>query len=133
MERKIVVPAGMLKAAREVKLGYTQEARDWAVLKAVLEWLGENPILPTEQQLEVVMAGWRSTGVQQGPFFSAPESSAFFAIRAWQREMFLAPLPPEETDLISIANKLTSNPDWRRADLYHALLEAFNRGKASRS
>lgn len=33
-------------------------------------------------------------------------------------------------DLISIANKLMATPDWRSADLYHALLEAFRLGEA---
>ena len=36
----------------------------------------------------------------------------------------------EQKDIISIANNLIANSDWRSADLYHALLEAFRLGEA---
>jgi hypothetical protein len=61
------------------------------------------------------------------------EREKAIARAAWQAALAAqsAPVDLPESDLISIANRLTANPDWRSSDLYHALLRAFRLGESN--
>jgi hypothetical protein len=61
------------------------------------------------------------------------EYGVSFARNYLQRMFTSEPTKDErQADLIAIANKLMATPDWRSADLYHALLEAFRLGETFR-
>lgn len=86
MANKIVVPAGMLKAAGNSTEGVDPEGYlIYQAVKAALQWLAENPIVPNESQAKELYFDKQSVGK-----FESPE---IFYPRAWQRRMFLAPEP----------------------------------------
>ena len=143
MIEKIVVPEGMLKAAKDVYHDKAQDGVDQSAvkeaLKAALRWLSEHPIVPTDEQHDVLYK----------EFVSLPETRivtngttfrSFFrwAIDAWQRRMFLAPEPeipdiwmsfvrnaPE--DAVSMTIFSANGTELKKIDL-----KAFRRGKASK-
>lgn len=107
-ERKIVIPEGMLDAAfRKAKLSLdtsdarTQNGIELAV-EAALKWLGENPIVPTEEQHRKIIADWNSE-------YRVARGYVDF-VGEWQRRMFIAPDPDEEIkDLLFSANLADSS------------------------
>ena len=93
MEKKIVVPEGMMKAAYDAQLGIGPPTFEWheadeltqrfynRILEAALRWLSENPIVPTEEQsLDMEM---RINCENHRDYRKK------FAVE-WQRRMFLA-------------------------------------------
>ena len=93
-ETKIKIPEGMLEAAAmELSdVGFRSDVIAYDVkrmLKAALRWLSENPIVPTDAQIEEM----KIKLVPVHPHWSN-------IVAEWQRRMFLAPEPetslPEE-------------------------------------
>jgi hypothetical protein len=135
-QRKIVVPEGMLKvavAAAWSHIGFSHPQASIRVqkeieesfrvsLEAALRWLSENPIVPTDAQLELFLTaqGLPNTGT----FRSALSLFAGY----FQRRMFLAPEPevPEEIeDLLWPKGHVGINHD-------QLIVEAYRRGQARR-
>lgn len=129
LERKIVVPLGMLEAAS----GALAEARakglelTTVALEAALKWLGENPICPTQEQKDHLLKHFSPIGVERwdkGMWFNFIADCAV----EWQRMMFLAPNPPDEPikDLLWDLG----TPTWRETEKKHntEVWEAYNRG-----
>jgi hypothetical protein len=82
----VIVPEGMLKAVEDIFM------RSWfspkRVLEAALRWLAENPIVPTEEQVDAMARHHEKDGG------SLSDTGVLFerdAIAEWQRRMFLAP------------------------------------------
>lgn len=135
-EKKYVVPEKMLRAATASVMkihGYgetssrydyeSHEANCRIALEAALRWLGENPIVPTQEQLESLTSDWRLMGT--------PCCSTQFIAVEWQRRMFLAPEPeiPEEVkDLLY--GECASFTAAERVDA--RIIEAYRRGKRSK-
>ena len=79
----IKVPEGMLKAALERwPLHGDEDHRTLDRLEAALQWLSENPIVPTSEQSEELA---ERSGISTG--------NVQYALSLWQRRMFLAPEP----------------------------------------
>lgn len=122
-EKKIKVPEGMLKAAREA-------TRQWLLtevaLEAALRWLSENPIVPTDEQYSDLSAELVKYN------YSLP--SMKFAAIEWQRRMFLASEPeiPEEVrDFHAWAEVyFGSHPELE--NIKDNFMKAYRRGKESR-
>lgn len=118
----VKIPEGMLKAAMyDDGAGYLSEAWMERRLEAALRWLSENPIVPTDKQLEDIAS-----------FASAPTHfgvSIWF--QQWQRRMFLAPeskIPEEVKDLLwESSARLDRGFHWN-----DAILEAYRRGQNSK-
>jgi len=122
MERRIVIPEGMLKAAWSVVGSNDDEALCSLILEAALRWLSENPQFPTpEQACSIARYGLEFSRAQRFEDNSAASVQAM--LLEWQRCMFLAPAPeiPEEVKDL-----------WEQAPMggsaQDAILEAFRRG-----
>ena len=132
MEKRYIVPEGMLKAARTAVFVYIQtlsviEYMDdnhlaKVALEAALRWLSENAPKPTSRDIQN-MSDWMT---DNGDQYHSTESYC----EEWVRRMFLAPEPepeiPEEIkDLLveGIAPTLNQN---------HSIIEAYRRGKAAK-
>lgn len=114
--KKIVVPEGMLKAAREA--GRLTSWDSYSMLAAALLWLSENPIVPTGLVESDMYSEWK-----KGHDLLYP----MWVLREWQRRMFLTPEPevPEEIkDLVEGMSWNTTTPK--------AIIEAFRRGQKSK-
>lgn len=85
-KRGVVVPDGMLKAAnylsREADASWGDMTLE-GILEAALLWLIENPIVPSNRQMQEVL----------DTIFVGPENllDPKDAVVEWQRRMFLAP------------------------------------------
>lgn len=99
-KRKIVVPEGMLKAAVDGSVKWCdRDSSDQlsipqhdAILEAALRWLAENPIVPTQEQIEDV---WNFVIKADAKTWIYPTLGAVpEAVIEWQHRMFLAPEPP---------------------------------------
>jgi hypothetical protein len=118
-KKKIVVPGGMLKAAMgETHRPDGNDAFVCGILEAALRWLAENPIVPSDEDIE-----------------SMREEAALarhFAVE-WQRRMFLAPEPEvleEIKDLLwdeALADD--AGPRWK---INEGVIEAYRRGQEQR-
>ncbi len=89
-------------------------------IEAVLRWLSENPIVPTDEQMAQIVAAWR-----QGH----PENFYIHCSIEWQRRMFLVEpeMPKEIEDLI--AKHFGVNPsDWVK----QLAIESFRCGQRSK-
>jgi hypothetical protein len=93
-EKKYVFPPEMgVYVARTVfnecgKVDFHPQIR--VALEAALRWLGENPIVPTAQQVgELVLAAPISATRQD-------YAATIFCMTEWQKRMFLAPEPVED-------------------------------------
>ena len=129
MEKKIVVPEGMMKAAifawrlHPIR-GYPPEDAVCKAVEAALRWLSEHPIVPTQKQSRKLYAD-----VPQG--LLVDEVPSWYAVE-WQRRMFLAPeseVPEEIKDLLwSIGGT------WMQTDKKHnnEVAEAYRRGKEAK-
>ena len=93
-EKKIVVPEGMLNAVAETKYGDQICSIETAVslrdgvrkdIEVALRWLSENPIMPTDEQLDEMEGDIR---YRVGVNFDIQK-----LISEWQRRMFFAPEP----------------------------------------
>ncbi len=145
MKKKIVVPPEMLKAVVSAMLknpveytGLRNFEKDVAKsiafgLEAALLWIGENPIVPTEEQAQEM--------ARFGPL-----RDVNFLCAEWQRRMFLAPEPevPESVEetieidyyesdnmpsgsvaVLKDGRRLVTEEAWR-------MIEAYRRVKESR-
>jgi len=137
---KIKVPEGMLEAAMRASLeaglaiGPSTELR--IPIEAALRWLSENPIEPSLEQSAILRD--LACVVSAGYGTHDPTAAAAAAVAMeWQRRMFLAP-EPEVPEEISIDAEILYQDTMHRKQaeatslLEKALLEAFNRGKATR-
>jgi len=128
-KKKIRVPEGMLRAAREANLDYWRKDASarldslTPVLEAALGWLVKNLIVPTNQQTDLGAKEWDESGTI-GSF-------AVWWAGEWQKRMFLAPdedeairdlLRSDENGILSL--DITS--------VNHRVREAYRRGKESK-
>lgn len=129
MEKKIVVPEFMLKAAYDAQLPADNPSYSWEesavhtrefyrrILGAAFHALAEKPIVP-EIQFCHDMVAKRHESLTEQTFIQRTSCE-------WQRRMFLAPEPevPEEIRDLYEDNGPHS-PRWK-----NAILEAFRRGQ----
>ena len=124
MERRIVIPEGMLKAAWSVVGSNDDEALCSLILEAALRWLSENPQFPTpEQACSIARYGLEFSRAQRFEDNSAASVQAM--LLEWQRRMFLAPepeIPEEVNDLIPPGHMACGK------GLDDLLTEAYRRG-----
>ncbi len=80
----VTIPKGMLEAALDAPIDEARESQTYAVLEAALRWLSENPIVPTDAQIEEM----KIKLVPVHPHWSN-------IVAEWQRRMFLAPDGPD--------------------------------------
>jgi len=130
--RKIVVPEGMLKAARE---GERYEPYGiHGSLEAALRWLSENPIVPTDKQYKECLLAVDGPNAMIIRMYQEGEPQKVIA--EWQRRMFLTPEPEIPED---VKDLLWSQPLYEcDTEFYEAIpnvnlsiLEAYRRGKAT--
>jgi len=123
MEKKIVVPEGMMKAAifawrlHPIR-GYPPEDAVCKAVEAALRWLSEHPIVPTQKQSRKLYAD-----VPQG--LLVDEVPSWYAVE-WQRRMFLAP----ESEMIG--QEPLEQFCSRFRTIGEAVLEAYRRGKEAK-
>lgn len=121
-DKRYVVPEGMLKAAEAASeyVSYEPAAHRMrfgslvviSILEAVLRWLAENPIVPSESQAF-------SMAVDKDKFPFDKWEWVRWGACEWQRRMFLAPEPEAEMDstpnhileLRQILYDLTNRPE----------------------
>jgi len=133
MEKKLVVPSGMVDAAygkaiedADGKVRYSpvdavkshERLGVERILEAALRWLSENPIEPTQKQSRKLYAD-----VPQG--LLVDEVPSWYAI-VWQRRMFLAP------ELEMIGQEPLEQFCSRFRTIGEAVLEAYRRGKEAK-
>jgi hypothetical protein len=139
MERKIVVPFGMLAAAvdamNEPSGTKFRSTKQWASigLEAALRWMAENPIVPTDEQKIQMLNHLSPSGVDKWDHIMWEEFICASAVE-WQRQMFLA---PQSEGPEAIRDLLVHNDDQTlRCTIFDAnerLREAYRRGiKAGR-
>jgi hypothetical protein len=122
MEKKYVVPEGMLQCAVEAMKepggSKFRSTEQWAAtgLEAAIRWLAENPIVPTKEQIDQI-----DYFLDGEPNFV--ESHAV----EWQRRMFLAP-EPEAPD--AVKDLYDEAPPGGTAQ--KAIIEAYRRGQNSK-
>jgi hypothetical protein len=94
-ESRVVVPEGMLKAAKESEEEYLRDnqSRDVCrevILEASLRWLSENPMFPTHSEVNSILAMVQFQSLRGTSLDGLQDFAAM-----WQRRMFLAPPDPE--------------------------------------
>jgi hypothetical protein len=101
MEKKIVVPEGMLKAAfgLDVPALWT-ETPLCLILERSLRWLRENPIEPTEVQQREIAVKMAQYQVARMGKFETSDYHIWFPIVEWQRRMFLAASEPCDNPVV---------------------------------
>lgn len=132
MNRKIVVPEGMLEAVRKALCagwfsgvlnlsanapGTVYRMHSQVALDAALLWLSENPPLPTEAQCNEM---WR-----------AADNNGDRYCQEWVRRMFLAP-EPEVPQEIKDLQRICRFGDEANAEIRTVIAEAFRRGQESK-
>ena len=117
-EQKIAVPEGMYQAALKFQDSGIQCE---AALRAALEWLAENPIVPTKEDSEELTREWHSKYAHLGK-----DGFWIWAYREMQRRMFLA---PEE---LMIGEETVGQFCARYQKIGDAVIEAFRRGRESK-
>lgn len=88
-EKRVVVPEGMLdEYMGAVGITHKHESRPACRkrLESVLQWLSENPIVPTEQQSLDMATGGKFDSFDNWELVR-------WSVCEWQRRMFLAPEP----------------------------------------
>ena len=129
MEKKIVIPDGMLDAFEDAHVEYLLKHKSDPLvpmkacifaLEAALRWLSENPIVPTmEQATEMSDSGHPC--VLDGVWYATE----------WQRRMFLAlePEAPESVKHLLLQGQWDPMPS---RDVYNQrIIDAYNQGKKS--
>lgn len=130
-ERKYIVPEGMSSAvARAVyeKCGHVEFHPQIAIALAALNWITENPIVPSpEQSLNLVKE-----------FYESPSEMdmAIFLIREWQKRMFFSPerdVPQELKDLMEpwMNDETEAHCTCNSHNL--SIMEAYRRGQKAGS
>ncbi len=122
--KRIVVPSGMVEAAMDATIpqAHTNKERRnvYLAVEASLRWLSENPIIPTDEQVEEM----RIKLVPVHPHWGN-------IVAEWQRRMFLA---PELEVLEPIKDLLCGGGDaeaYFRPDIYNdRIVEAYRRGRS---
>lgn len=121
IEKKIVVPGGMLDAA----LPFCDNQMHSA-LEAALRWLSENPIAPNDEQV-----GRMWCAKNKLPFEGT--DWVRWGASEWQRRMFLAPEPevPEAVKNLLWDEEVcdAASPRWK---INEQIIEAYRRGQQSR-
>jgi len=95
IEKKIVVPEGMLKAAQDSRGAYADTNTRLILsrgLDAALRWLSENPIVPTLDQMQDLDEATLDVRPSSGDGYAMSRAR----IVEWQRRMFLDPEPEVE-------------------------------------
>jgi hypothetical protein len=124
---RYIVPEGMLNAAtvaynEVVKSGQHIGFSVCHCLEAAIQWLAENPLIPTDEQRAELsrLVPYEDSG--NGKILSV-------AVVEWQRRMFLAPEPPipDEVSPLMWGSGLLSEAHNR------AVIKAFELGKRSAS
>ena len=138
-EVKVKVPNGMLKAVEDrygdvYASGFYRKVVT-ADLEAALNWLSENPIVPTAADALTLLQERVASGhLSNKEYCAIPATTIRCVIREWQRRMFLAPEPegpevpevPEEVkDLMDILGTKCSYMT------YLSIIEAYRRGQKS--
>lgn len=116
---KIVVPKGMIEAANAAIS--VEHPSTWRILQAALQWLSENPVVPSDEQLCNISD---KLPVKMAKIVWSERDRALIA--EWQRQMFLAPEPE------AIKNLLVDNQAHISvsSDAFNAaVLEAYHRGQ----
>ena len=126
---KIKVPDAILKAAIAA---FYKEKKIEAALEAALRCMAENPIVPTLEDVENILA---ERVVETG--FIDANYLAIYVASQWQRHMFFAPDPKVPPELIDILNGVTGdNPGacitFNGRTFSEGVIEAFRRSKESR-
>ncbi len=139
MEKKLVVPSGMVDAAygkaiedADGKVRYSpvdavkshERLGVERILEAALRWLSEKPIVPTPEQANDL---WKATNG------ALKDVWPILIVTEWQRIMFRAPEPevPEEIkDLLHIS--LPETPEIVQESVRSYIIEAYRRGKAAK-
>lgn len=132
---KIVVPDGMLRTARNVCAQGWKRASDgqWDhdecaknMLGAALRYLSDNPILPLEREYNDLLDKFFADCLQSGEKPYMVYWRFVGMLNEWQRQMFLAPEPPERTD--DISDMILKYPKAA----YECIIEAYRRGLSYR-
>jgi hypothetical protein len=131
-EKKIVVPDGMLEAfwaefSGGVR-GPDSHRRTVDGLNAALQWLSENPIMPTDEQSKEM---YDTVSDSDGMFHSWRGVTAL--VVDWQRHMFLAPEPhiPEDIKDLMFHRPVVENGFTMTGN--ERIAEAYRRGKKAGS
>jgi len=150
MEKKIVVPEGMLRAAWHAQLPADNPTFEWdegdelnrkfyrRIFEAALRWLSENPIVPTLEQTESMRHLFHIT--------DKPLSVYQNVAVEWQRRCFLAPEPEVPEDVKELLWADARCPDgifyfpvddrkpYTSETLHHneQIIEAYRRGKGAK-
>jgi len=131
MEKKIVVPKGMLEAVEDASnadVGYFDSGDARPILEAALRWLSENPIVPTNGQTKDLWKATNGALKDEWPILIATK---------FQRSMFLAlePSVPEAikdllaTEVIGPSEHPSIKGLAITVRAYNdAVFEAYNRG-----
>ncbi len=125
---KIKLPEGMLEAADQRQRSDVERRFTKAIVEAVLLWISENPIVPTDEQI-------RKCAKAAGLFHWCFGKQDFFQVRKFFVElqrMFLQPEPevPEAVEDLILHPGTESLPqDIVKAN--EAIIEAYNRGRKS--
>lgn len=133
IEKKYVVPEGMLKVFGEAYdhqkgLGANREGCEKAGMETALQWLAENPIVPTTQQAAGMAEDCGNEIRKPNRNWSAHDCVTFYAV-AWQRRMFLAPEPEYGFIECDTCRAKSGSPTLCRGCLHNReVIEAFRRG-----
>jgi hypothetical protein len=133
-EKKYVVPQGMIDAAYQYCPASFAMPAVRSMLEAALQWLAENPIVPTVEQGDSLFHS--DIGIDYTKKFDATRA----VVVEWQRRMFLAPesqIPEELEDLLlpRFVNALEVGVERHRteAEYKKSVIEAFRRGQKAGS
>lgn len=122
--RKILVPEGMLTAACTANHvgGIGGSGPLVNVLEAALLWLSENPIVPSDEQINSLFEAHK---------YGVSRDAWKFYFSEWQRRMFLAPEPEVPAEIKGLIDGMDSMAKYEREWATKVALEAFRLGKKS--
>jgi hypothetical protein len=134
-ESRVVVPEGMLKAAKESEEEYLRDnqSRDVCrevILEASLRWLSENPMFPTHSEVNSILAMVQFQSLRGTSLDGLQDFAAM-----WQRRCFLAPEPevPEAVKDLMWPDSPSCSPTIIDAQsINKRVLEAYRRGQRSK-
>jgi hypothetical protein len=120
-KKKIVVPEGMGKAAEQVATNAsTLEILN--ILEAALQWLSENPIKPTDRQVDHLRRQFLDS---RGNHVTFDQATLLIATE-WQRRMFLL-AEPEYPDIDELLKGFSEF-----GEAHKNIIEAYRRGRQSK-